>query len=345
MTAAEIAKLVNGKIIGDKEVVITGISGIKEAGPGEITFLANQKYSALALKTKASAVLVARGVVIPGKNIIETDNPSIAFSTLITAFVPDHNKLLKGIHPSAVIAKNVELGKDVAVGPFVVIEQGAKIGNKTIIHAACYIGPDSVIGEETLLYPHVMIRERITIGKRVIIHSGTVVGSDGFGFIDIEGVQTKIPQVGTVVIEDDVEIGANVTIDRARFDKTLIGRGTKIDNLVQIGHNSTIGENCILVAQVGIGGSSEIKNNVIFAGQSGVIGHLTIGEGVVVMARTGVSKSVPPFTQVSGFPSREHSKTQKANAHLLRMDNYVKTIDELKKRVESLEKKLGEKKA
>ena len=342
-TLREIAGLIDGEVIGDDQTVITGFSGIKEAQDGDIVFLANPKYFPLAEKTKASAILVARHTSVPGKNIIRTDNPSLAFSKIVSLSDSHGIKPVHGIHKTAVIASDVKLGRDAGVGPHVVIEEGAIIGDGTVILAGSYVGHHTVIGNHCLFYPNVTIREKVTIHNRVIIHSGTVVGSDGFGYIDVEGTHVKIPQVGTVEIEDDVEIGANVTIDRARFDKTFIGRGTKIDNLVQIAHNVIIGEGCIIVSQVGISGSTRVGKGAILAGQAGIVGHLTIGEGAVVAAQSGVSKSVPPHTQVWGFPAKPHAKALEINAHTQRLPVYVKTIQELKKRIEVLEEKMKKK--
>jgi len=241
-TLKEIAEFIDGELVGNGNIIITGISGIKEASEGDITFVANPKYLALIETTHASAIITPSDIEVTSKPIIRTQSPSLAFAKLVSFIAPSEAKHIKGIHPSAVLGKDVSLGRDVAIGPYVVIEDSVSIGDKTIIYAGCFIGHHTKIGNDTLIYSNVSIRERVTIGNRVIIHSGTVIGSDGFGFATINGIHHKIPQIGTVVIEDDVEIGANVTIDRARFGKTLIGRGTKIDNLVQIAHNVIIGE-------------------------------------------------------------------------------------------------------
>ncbi len=339
-TLREIAALIDGEIVGDRNIVITGFCGIKEAQEGDLTFLANSKYFPLAQKTKASAIITQRGMDIPQKTIIRTDNPSLAFANMLFKFVTQATSFRKGIHKTAIIADDAKIGKDVSIGPYIVIESKAKIGARTTIYSGCFVGHDTTIGEDCLIYPQVMVRERIAIGNRVIIHSGTVIGSDGFGFVNVEGAHKKIPQIGTVIIEDDVEIGANVTIDRARFDKTFIGRGTKIDNLVQIAHNVVIGENCIIVAQVGISGSTEIKKGATLAGQVGVVGHLTIGEGAIVASQSGVSKSIPPHTTVWGYPAKPISLAKRINAATQRLPLYVEKIRELEKRVEELEKRL-----
>ncbi|MCD6228909.1 MAG: UDP-3-O-(3-hydroxymyristoyl)glucosamine N-acyltransferase [Candidatus Omnitrophica bacterium] len=340
-TLREIAKIVGGELIGEPNIVITGISGIKEAKEGDITFLANPKYFHLMKVTKASAIIVSKEITDTNKPLIRTDNPSLAFAKVVSLVAPnDVVKHPQGIHPTAVIAKSAKLGKNVSVGAYTIIEEEVEIGDNSIIYGSCYIGHHTKIGKNCLIYPHVSIRERIEIASRVIIHSGAVIGSDGFGFATVKGVREKIPQIGTVVIEDDVEIGANVTIDRARFDKTIIGKGTKIDNLVQIAHNVIVGENCIIVAQAGISGSTSLGEGVILAGQAGVVGHITIGEGSIVAAQAGVTKSVPPHTKVSGYPAKPHDVAKRVNACVQRLPQLYKKIKELEAKVAELEKVL-----
>ncbi|OGX27237.1 MAG: UDP-3-O-(3-hydroxymyristoyl)glucosamine N-acyltransferase [Omnitrophica WOR_2 bacterium RIFCSPHIGHO2_02_FULL_48_11] len=339
-TLGEIAKYVKGELVGDADLVITGICGIKEAREGDITFVANQKYFSLTTKTQASAIITPKNMSVAGKSVIRTDNPSLAFANMMALFLEDQVKPPQGIHKTAVIADDAVIGENVSIGPYTVIDAKARIGDDTILYGGCFVGQNTVIGRGCLIYPHVTIRERLSIGNQVIIHSGAVIGSDGFGFVSIDGIQEKIPQVGTVVIEDRVEIGANVTIDRARFDKTFIGQGTKIDNLVQIAHNVSIGKNCIIISQVGISGSVTIGDGVVLAGQAGIAGHLTIGEGAVVPAKSGVSKSIPPNTIVWGIPAKPHAHAKRANAAFQRLPEYVKIIHELKKRVAELESRL-----
>ncbi len=339
-TVGEIAKLIHGEVLGDANIVIKGVCGIKEAKAGDITFLANLKYASLLEKTKASAVIVPKNITVEGKSAICVDNPSIAFSKTVSLFLEQEIKPFRGVHPTVIIGQDTVIGKDVSIGPYTVIESKAILGDRTTIYSHCYVGQQTAIGDDCLIYPNVSIREKIFIGHRVIVHSGTVIGSDGFGFVNVDGIHKKIPQIGIVVIEDDVEIGANVTIDRARFEKTFIGRGTKIDNLVQIAHNVIIGENCIIVSQSGISGSVTIEKGAILAGQAGIAGHLTIGEGAVVASKSGVSSSVPPHTIVFGYPARPHMEAKRINASLTRLPEYIKVINDLKKRVEALESKL-----
>lgn len=339
-TLSEIAELIGGEVAGgDPATVITGVSGIKEAREGDITFVANPKYFPLMEKTGASAIIAPRQIKDAPKPIIRCDNPSLAFAKMISLTVPGELKHPKGVHPTAIIGRDVSLGKDAALGPYAVIEDNVSIGDNTIIYSGCFIGHHTKIGKDSLIYANVSIREGIIIGERVIIHSGTVVGCDGFGFAAVEGLHQKIPQVGTVEIGDDVEIGANVTIDRARFEKTVIGSGTKIDNLVQIAHNVVIGKNSIIVAQVGISGSTTVGNNVILAGQVGLVGHINVGDNAVVMAQSGVSKSIPAGTMAWGYPAKPAKVAKRVNACVQNLPKLFDTVSELKKKIEELEGK------
>jgi len=338
----EIAQIIQGEIVGDSSIMIRGVSGIKEAKEGDITFFANSKYSSLIDQTNASAIITSRNIESTGKSIIRTDNPSLAFTKVISVIMPRLDLRPTGIHPTAIISKSAKLGKDVSLGPYVIVEDDVVISNGSVIYGNSYIGHKTQIGKNCLIYPSVSIREDTRIGDRVIIQNGSVIGSDGFGYIQVNGEQKRIPQIGTVVIEDDVDIGANVTIDRARFDKTIIGKGTKIDNLVQIAHNVIIGNNSIIVAQVGISGSTEIGQNVILAGQAGVVGHITIGDNVIVAAQAGVTKSIPSNTKVSGYPAKSHDKAKRVNACLQKLPDLYKRIDKLETKIKELESKLND---
>lgn len=339
-TLQEIAECINGEVVGDGRIVITGISGIKEARAGDITFLANPKYLPLLHSTRASAIITSKDILDAPKPIIRTQNPSLALTQLLSLCIPQEISRPQGIHPTAIIGKNVLTGKGVAVGAYTVVEDNVEIGDGTVIYSGCFIGQHSKIGAQGLIYPNVSIREQIVIGSRVIIHCGTVIGSDGFGYVAIEGRQLKIPQVGIVEIGDDVEIGANVTIDRARFEKTVIGAGAKIDNLVHIAHNVVIGENAIIVAQVGISGSTTIGKGAILAGQAGLVGHITIGDGAVIAAQAGVTKSVPAGITVSGYPAQPHEVAKKVNACVQQLPKLYEAVKQLKIKIEELEKKV-----
>jgi UDP-3-O-[3-hydroxymyristoyl] glucosamine N-acyltransferase len=341
MHVKEIAKIIDGRIIGDENVIITGISGIKEAKEGDLTFIANKKYKNLLYTTKASAIIVGPDINNNvNATLIQVENPSIAFAKIMSIVGPEPIKFPPGIHPTAIIGKNVSLGKDVSVQPYSIIEDYVKIGDRTVICAGVYIGHYTEIGEDCIIYPQVVIRERIKIGNRVIIHPGTVIGGDGFGFATVKGVHHKIPQIGTVEIGNDVEIGSNVTIDRARFDKTYIGNGVKIDNLVQIAHNVYIGDNTIVVAQVGISGSTVIGKNVIIAGQAGIIGHISVGDNSVIGGKAGVTKNVPPNTYVTGFPAREKWEDMRFQAYIRKMPELIEKIKNLEEKIKQIEKEI-----
>jgi UDP-3-O-[3-hydroxymyristoyl] glucosamine N-acyltransferase len=340
VTVGEIAQLLGGSVIGDAGTLITGISSLTEAKPGDISFLANQKYAPFLSETRASAVLVAKPENAPALAQVVVPNPDHAFARLVEHYGPPAARVRVGIHPTAVIGENVILGDDVAIGPYVVIGDGARIGDRTMLHPHVVIGAHASIGSDGVLYPQVSIRERCQLGNRVIIHSGAVIGSDGYGYATVQGVHEKIPQVGIVVIEDDVEIGANTTIDRARFDRTRIGRGTKIDNLVQLAHNVETGNHCLIVAQVGIAGSTKLGNHVTVAGQAGVGGHLQIGDQAIVTAMAGVSKSVPPKTVVRGYPAQEIKAAQALEVAVRRLPATQDKVRAMEARITELEKRL-----
>jgi UDP-3-O-[3-hydroxymyristoyl] glucosamine N-acyltransferase len=340
VTLRELAGIVGGEVSGDGSVVVDGVAGIKEAGSGDVTFLASPMYEKFMGTTQASAVIAPPGTSSHGKPLIFSRNPYLSFVKAVEFFVPNKNNYPRVVHERAVVDDSALLGSDVGVGACAVIEAGARIGNGTIILAGSFVGRDTVVGEACLIYPNVTIREEVKVGSRVIIHSGAVIGSDGFGFAKDGDVYRKIPQIGNVVIEDDVEIGANATIDRATTGTTYIGKGTKVDNLVQIAHNVVIHENCILVAQVGIGGTTEIGKGATLAGQAGVVGHIKIGEGAVVAAQAGAVKSVPANTMVSGYPAREHSQAKKIYASFQKLPELIKRVGDLAERLERLEERL-----
>ncbi|MBN2071340.1 MAG: UDP-3-O-(3-hydroxymyristoyl)glucosamine N-acyltransferase [Candidatus Krumholzibacteriota bacterium] len=334
----ELARVVGGEVEGDPTVRITGVAGIKEAGKGQITFLANSKYESYLASTKASALIAAGNGNFKGP-VITVDNPYLAFLKVVTLFSQSPmERYPRGIHGTAVISGSASIGSDVSIGAYVVIGDNAVIGDRSTILPLTVVSGDVRIGEDCLLYAHVIIRENCEIGDRVIIHSGTVIGSDGFGYAKQGCEHHKIPQIGIVRIEDDVEIGANTTVDRATTGVTLIQSGSKIDNLVQIAHNVVIGNNSVLAAQVGVSGSTELEKNVVLAGQAGLVGHIKIGEGAMVGAQGGVTKSIPPGTTVSGYPAREHSFARKIYAASTRLPDLLKNFRDLQKRVEALEK-------
>lgn len=340
MTLKKIAELVGGEVVGDGETIVTGVSGIKEATAGDITFVASDRYASLIDETAASAAVVSlnedqRRYRIP---VVKVKDPDIAFVRIVESFAPKPVRFAKGIHETATIGADAEIGKDVSVQANCVVEDGARIGDGTVLCPGVYVGHCASVGKNCLIYPAVCIRERCVIGDRVIMHSHAVVGSDGFGYSTIRGVHYKIPQVGIVEIENDVEIGANVTVDRARFGRTLIKKGAKIDNMVQIAHNVTIGENCVIAAQTGIAGSTVIGDNVLIGGQAGLTGHLMIGNNVKIAGKSGVTKDVADDACVSGFPAQARTKELKDMAALRKLPDLLGQIRKLQERVSELER-------
>jgi UDP-3-O-[3-hydroxymyristoyl] glucosamine N-acyltransferase len=340
MTVNDLAARVNGRVEGDGSVRISGVAALKDAEPGDISFLANPRYAAGVAETRASAVVVAADWT--GKSsatIVRVGNPDAAFAEIVEQLAPPPVAPAPGIHPTAVIAADAVLGAGVSVGPHAVLEPGVRVGDRTAIGAGCCLGRATSIGRDGRLYPLVSTREGVAIGDRVIIHNGAVIGSDGFGYVREKTGWKKIRQTGTVAIGDDVEIGANVTIDRARFGKTVIGNGVKIDNLVQIAHNVEIGEGTAIAAQTGISGSSTVGRNAMLGGQTGIAGHLTIGDGAICGAQSGVTKDIPPGTFVSGYPAMPHDKAKRMHAHVMRLPELKETVKDLEKRVRALEGK------
>lgn len=341
---SEINELVNGKLYGDGDINISGVSGIKEAGEGDITFISNPKYQKEASKTKASAIIAQDRLECNGQAVIQTDNSYLAFLKVQKLFEWRKRESIGwGIDKTAVLGDNVKLGTRVSIQAHTVIEDNVEIGDGTVIGPLVYIGRGSRIGKECLIYSHVTIREDSEIGDRVIIHNGVKIGSDGFGFASEENKNRKIPQLGRVVIEDNVEIGANTTIDRATMTNgvTLIKRGTKIDNLVQIAHNVEIGEDCLIVAQVGIAGSAKIGDRCTIAGQAGICGHIEIGDDTLVYGKAGVTKNQKSGSRLSGFPAVSHSDDMRMQASLRKLPLALSRISKLEEKVAELEEKLN----
>ena len=336
----EIATLIGGELVGNGEVLISGINGINEAREGELAFILDSKYGDLIESTKASAIIVPKDL---NKNcdkpLIKVENPSLTFSKIIEVIMPDIIPHPKGIAKTAMVSDKAKLGPNVALGHYVVIEAGAVIGENTVLYPFCYVGKNTRIGNNCVLYPNVVVREEISVGSNVIIHPGSVIGSDGFGYdIKKDGTNVKIPQLGTVVVEDDVEIGACVTIDRARFSKTVIGKGSKIDNLVQIAHNVVIGPNCLIAAQTGISGSSVLGRNVILGGQVGVADHLKIGDFTKAGAKSGISKSFPANSVLFWYPAKPVDKARDVLASIGLLPKLFERVRALENKIKELEK-------
>jgi len=336
-TLKEIAELIGGELDGDVDIQITGLAGIREAEAGTLSFIANEKYLRYARESKASALVVSRDLQLEGKTLVRVDDPNKAWNRLLELIRPSVVTTHGGVHSTAVVGENVELHPDVAIMAYVTVMDGASVGRGTVLYPHVYVGHQTKIGEGCVIYPGVVIRERVEIRDRVVIHPGAVVGSDGFGYQTVSGSLTKQEQLGTVVVEDDVEIGACVTIDRARFHETRIGRGSKIDNLVQIAHNVVVGCESIIVSQTGIAGSCRIGDHVIIAGQVGVAGHLTIGDNAVIAAKAGISKNIAPNDVVYGIPAGKKIEKQREIVSLRKLPELLKSFKELEERVARLE--------
>jgi UDP-3-O-[3-hydroxymyristoyl] glucosamine N-acyltransferase len=314
------------------------VAKIEEAKTGDITFVANPKYVRFLSETKASAVIIPMDIAEPiDKPVIRSQNPYLAFMKVVSIFYPPKPLIETGIHPTAVVGEGTELGNELSIGAYVVIGRHCRIGDRTVIMPGAVLGDAVTVGTDSVVHANVCIREGVVIGNRVILHNGTVVGADGFGFAPEKGKYHKVPQVGTVVIEDDVEIGANTTIDRATLGETRIRQGAKLDNLIQIAHNCTIGENTVIAAQAGLSGSTHVGNGVRIGGQVGVAGHLDIGDFATLGAQAGVSRSVPSGTMVSGYPARPHREELRIEAVLHRLPELLKDIKALKERIEKME--------
>jgi UDP-3-O-[3-hydroxymyristoyl] glucosamine N-acyltransferase len=332
-TLQELATISGGELSGDPDQKISGAASLPEATPGEITFFASPKYAAQLRNTRASAVFVPLDF---SESIaaaqIRVANPAKAFEQVVLKLAPKPVTFAPGVHPTAIVDPSVKLGARVSIQPYVVIEAGASIGDDTVVGAASYVGHETLIGPSCTIYPRVTIRERTRIGSRVIIHSGAVIGADGFGFELVNSRHEKIQQLGIVQIDDDVEIGANTTIDRARFGRTWIQEGVKIDNLVQVAHNVVIGKHSVIVAQAGISGSTRVGERVTMAGQVGIVGHVEIGDGTVIAAQSGVSKDIRGGVWF-GYPAVPIAEAKQQIAWVHRLGKLIARVKEIEKRL------------
>ncbi|NPU85474.1 MAG: UDP-3-O-(3-hydroxymyristoyl)glucosamine N-acyltransferase [Syntrophaceae bacterium] len=338
-TVHEIAAHVGGVVHGDANALIERVRGIDEAGEGDLTFVANRKYRSRLKTTGATAVLIAPGTEEPGRTLIVVADPYVAFGEALALFHPREPER-PGIHERAFVDGNARVSPEASIHPGAAVSRGAEIGGGAVLYPGVYVGPEAVIGEGSVLYPNVTVYDRCLIGRRVILHAGVVVGSDGFGFARPGWENIKIPQVGIVQIDDDVEIGANTTIDRGTLGRTWIQKGAKIDNLVQIAHNVVIGENAIVVSQAGISGSTTVGRGVMIGGQAGLVGHIRVGDHAMVAARAGIHKDVPAATIVAGAPHMPHREWLRLEATIPKLPAMRKQLIELARKLEVLEKKL-----
>ncbi|MCC6484003.1 MAG: UDP-3-O-(3-hydroxymyristoyl)glucosamine N-acyltransferase [Armatimonadetes bacterium] len=336
----QIADLVSGQLFGDPQTTVSGVSSIAEAGPGDLVFAESRRHVHEAESSAAAAVLTRHEPESGAKPAVVVSDPRTAFAAVLEWFAPKITGE-PGVDPTARVHESAQLGENVSIGYNTFVGADVQIGAGVVILPFCYIGDGVRIGENTVINPHVTIYPTCRIGSRVIIHSGAVIGADGFGFNQVEGTHQKIPHIGSVLIHDDVEIGANVTIDRSRTGSTEIGEGTKIDNLVHVAHNVKVGRNCIIVAQVGISGSVVVGDNVILAGQAGVKDHVTIGDGAQVAARAGIIADVSKGSRIAGFPARSYGDQMRIWASLPNLPKLIKQVQALESRVNELQAQLA----
>ena len=336
----ELAEWVDGTVVGDGETQISGVAAVEDARAGEITFIADPKHLPKLGETKASAVIVSKEVTQADRPLLCVTHPHLAFAKILTLFFEKPYQP-KGIDPNTWISPTAKLGKDLSLYPFVYVGDRCLIGDRVTLYPGVYVGEDAAVGEDSILYPNVSVYPGAVVGKRVILHSGVVIGSDGFGYVKEGKKNVKIPQVGTVKIEDDVELGANTTVDRATLGKTIIRRGTKIDNLVQVAHNVVIGEDSILCAQAGISGSTKIGSNVTLAGQVGVVDHVEIGDNVIVGAQAGVTHNLPGNQGYVGSPALPHREFLRSNAVFPKLPEMRKRFVDMEKRLKKIEETLS----
>jgi UDP-3-O-[3-hydroxymyristoyl] glucosamine N-acyltransferase len=348
MQADDLARWLDGELLGEPSLEIERVSRIEEASAGDVTFLANPRYRKHLSSTQASALLISRGERLPEEigdlsrrrlALIRVADPYLAFLYCVRRFTGGAGPVPHGIHATALVPPSARLKEGVALGAYVVIGERASVGERTVISHGSIVGEDVEIGPDSVIHPNVTIYHGCKLGERVVVHSGAVIGSDGFGFAPKpEGTYEKIPQAGIVVIQDEVEIGANTCIDRATLGETVIHRGVKLDNLIHIAHNAVVGEDTVMAAQVGISGSTKIGRRSMLGGQVGLIGHLEIAERTTFFAQAGVTRSVrKPGTKLSGYPARDHREALRRDAAAARLPELVEQIRELRARVARLE--------
>ena len=341
LTTGELAAKLGAALEGDPKAVVHGVADLRAARAGQLSFAVKPRYLSAVAASAAAAVIVPQDAAIaaPKPALLRVADPDSAFAAACALFAPPPVVMPRGVHPQASVSPQAKLGADVSVGAFAVVEAGAELGAGTTLYPQTYVGHEAKLGRDCLLYPFASVRERCALGDRVILHNGAVIGSDGFGYaVDAQGVRTKIPQTGIVVLEDDVEIGANATVDRARFGETRIGKGTKVDNLVMIAHNCVIGEHSVLCSQVGLAGTTTLGKHVICAGQAGLAGHLTVGDGAVIGAQAGVPSDLPGGQMYLGAPAVPRLEFGKSLAHVAGLPKLKEHVKNLEARLAALER-------
>jgi len=335
LTLGDLGARLGARVIGDVDLVIDGVRPLEEAGPNHLSFLHNPKYRKKVAASRAGAIIVDDPELAPGKNLLVTEHPYLAHARALEIFHPEELPP-PGVHPSAVVDPQAELEAGVSVGPCAVVSAGCRIGEGTVVGGGVFLGRDVRVGRNCRIHPRVVIEDGCRVGDRCILHAGVVLGADGFGFATVDGVHHKVPQVGIVVVEDDVEIGANTCVDRAALGETRIRRGAKIDNLVQIAHNVEVGEGSLIVAQVGISGSTRLGHHVILGGQAGVSGHLSIGDGAMAGGQSGIIKDVPDGAFVAGYPAQPYQEWVRNMALVRNLWKFRRRIGELEKALDTL---------
>ena len=342
-TLSDIATLLGCAAPADGDRPINGVATLEEAKPDELSFISSESYAGQLAATRAGGVVMAKKLRLPpppDKNVLVVDDADLAVAKVLGLFAPPVPRPPEGIDPAARVANSASLGQGVAVGANAFVGERARVGARTVLHPGVYVGDDAVVGDDCVLFPNVVVRERVTLGSRVVVHAGSVLGSDGFGYRWDGTRHAKVPQIGTVVVEDDVEIGSCVCVDRAKFAATRIGRGTKIDNLVQIAHNVQVGPHCIIVGHVGIAGSAKLGAGVVLGGQVAVRDHVSIGDGTMVAATSAIAEDVPPKSFMSGTPALPHRQSLREQAAMRRLPDLVVQVRKLQEEVEALKKKL-----
>jgi UDP-3-O-[3-hydroxymyristoyl] glucosamine N-acyltransferase len=334
-TVAELAAPIGGKIFGDDRTPITGLASADSAAPGDLTFAENEKYFAAANASQASAILVSRELTSPGKVLLVVPNVRIAIAKLLPLFHPPE-QFETGIHPSATIHPTAQVDPKAHIGPNCILAARVRVGAHSVLMGGNNIGADSQLGDQVTLHPNVVLYPRTRVGHRVAIHAGTVIGSDGYGYVFDQGHHRKVLQVGNVIIEDDVEIGANAAIDRAALGSTIIGQGTKIDNLVHVAHNVVMGKHCLVMGQVGFAGSTHLGDYCVIASQSGIAGHLKLGQQSTVGAKSGVMRDIPDGGTVLGIPAMPDKQTKRQWIAVQQLPDMIRQLRDLQKELHAL---------